>query len=118
MSKFSRNIRPFVQSELALANACLRSDKKKAFKHLENAHVLGQEATVLHTLAHWKMLCWGLVHRDFVEVRGQIMRIIGAISKTSLKLLPQGNTGGSNISPFKVMSLSPEHAKIIAHAKG
>ena len=63
-----------------------------------------------------KMLGWALRTRSFKEAAGQVVRIIGAASKTAIGLVPQGNTGGSNVSPFKKMPLSDEHAKRIAQA--
>jgi len=36
---------------------------------------------------------------------------------TAIALIPSGNTGGSNVSPVKVMPIKKEHAEIIAKAK-
>ena len=118
MTHFSTNIRPYVERELALANSCsLEGKHKLAFSHLENAHVLGQNSTRLHVVAHIRMLQWAIYQKNFKEVLGQLFRIIGATTKTVFGLVPTGNTGGSNVSPFKVMDLSPEHNEIISRAK-
>lgn len=118
MSSFSKNIRPYVERELALAKACMESGRpESAFSHLENAHVLGQDSTRLHVVAHVHMLKWAIKQRNANEVCGQMFRIIGAATKTVFGLVPAGNTGGSNVSPFKVMRLSPEHRQIILRAK-
>ncbi len=87
------------------------------FSHYENAHVLGQESTYWHTYTHWLMLCWGWQHRVYPEVAGQILRIVGAVTKTAIGLLPHGNTGGANVSPFKPMTLSCAHKRAILSAK-
>jgi len=42
---------------------------------------------------------------------------VGAATKTSFGLVPQGNTGGANVSPFKVMPVKPEYEAIINSAK-
>ncbi|WP_339674399.1 DUF3703 domain-containing protein [uncultured Zhongshania sp.] len=118
MLAFSRNIRPYVDRELSLAADARRAKQyAKEFEHLENAHVLGQESTYQHTKVHCLMLAWGLRQGKLGEVWGQLFRIIGAASKTALGLVPSGNTGGSNISPFATRSLSAEHSAIIAKAK-
>lgn len=118
MSRFSRNIAPHVKKELQRAHrAERRGHLPQSFKHLENAHVLGQYSTYWHTATHWQMLCFGIRHKDPREVRGQMLRIVGAISKTALKLLPAGNTGGSNISPFKVLSVDPALQQLINDAR-
>ena len=93
--RFSEYIKPYVQEELAKAGARrAQGDAKSAFVHLENAHVLGQASTKWHTIAHWNMLKWGVKNRDGRETVGQILRIIGALTKTALGLVPIGNTGG------------------------
>ncbi|NMH60797.1 DUF3703 domain-containing protein [Alteromonas ponticola] len=103
-----------VKKELMLASQCAsRRRYRKQFRHLENAHVLGQHATFWHTYVHWKMLRWGVRHLSIKEVVGQVLRIIGALTKTPFGLLPEGNTGGANVSPFKPMPLKPEHARLL-----
>jgi hypothetical protein len=39
--------------------------------------------------------------------------MLGALTKTPIGLLPEGNTGGANVSPFKSMSISPENKAIL-----
>ena len=115
---FSQHIAPFVQSELLLAgSARAEGDITAEFKHLENAHVLGQESTVWHVKVHILMLAWALRNTKVAEVFGQLFRIVGAATKTAFGLMPRGNTGGANVSPFKIMPISPEHASIIHDAK-
>ncbi|WP_105258289.1 DUF3703 domain-containing protein [Pseudoalteromonas sp. T1lg88] len=115
---FTQAIRSAVLRELVMARrARLSTQRTQEFKHLENAHVLGQESTYWHTYIHWRMLVWGWKNKAYSEVVGQILRIVGAISKTAIGLLPTGNTGGANVSPFKPMPLSSECAQAIAQAK-
>ena len=51
------------------------------------------------------MFAWGVRNRNYSEILGQILRLIGAAVLTPLGLIPKGNTGGSNISPFKSMPI-------------
>ena len=114
---FTFRIRPHVDKELMLAEQAYAKHRPDiAFTHLENAHVLGQQLTWLHVKVHCLMLRWGWRQHDVKEVLGQLLRIVGAASKTAFGLVPTGNTGGSNISPFKPLPLNAEHAVLIEQA--
>lgn len=102
---------PFVKEKFIRANDAFSANNNElGIKFLEDAHVLGQYSTYWHTLAHIKMLKHGWKRRDLKEVSGQAFRIIGALTKTAIGLLPDGNTGGANVSPFKSMPISSENA--------
>ncbi|WP_339723151.1 DUF3703 domain-containing protein [uncultured Paraglaciecola sp.] len=118
MSKhFYKNIKPHVEQEITLAKqARTQGDAVIEFKHLENAHVLGQASTYLHTKVHILMLFWAMRQLNFKEGLGQVMRIVGAATKTAIGLVPSGNTGGTNVSPFKVLPISPQLAAILDKA--
>jgi hypothetical protein len=117
-SQFTIHITPAVNAELTLANAARsQGDNSGEFHHLENAHVLGQRSTWLHVKVHLLMMLWGFRNRSLKEVAGQLFRIIGAAATTAIGLIPDGNTGGANISPFKPLPLSKEHAALIAEAQ-
>jgi len=114
MSEFGRRIRPYVESEiLAAREAESRREPDIAFSHLERAHVLGQASTVEHVRVHWHMFLWSIRQRNVRECLGQLLRIVGAAISTAVGLTPQGNTGGTNVSPFKSMPLPPELASRI-----
>lgn len=118
MSVFANKIRPHVVRELEQASISLnRGEPALSFKHLENAHVLGQESTYFHVLTHLHMAAWAIRQKDIRELFGQILRIVGAAMMTAIGQIPIGNTGGSNISPFKSLPLREEHERIISHAK-
>jgi hypothetical protein len=118
MSNFSQRIRPYLDAELKLAAEAERlGDSTLAFKYLERAHVLGQFSTREHVRVHWLMLVWGARQGKIGEVLGQVLRIVGAASKTAVGLVPFGNTGGANVSPFKPLPVPPDLAAIIAAAK-
>jgi hypothetical protein len=102
------------QYELALA----QGDRKKAFSILEDAHVIGQQSTFFHCLVHYKMLRHGLRYHDVREVFGQIVRLVGAFTKTAIGLVPIGNTGGANVSPFKRLPVSKDNQVILDEIDG
>jgi hypothetical protein len=118
LSGFARNIRPYVQSELVAAAACdAKGDYGASFSHLERGHVLGQASTREHVRVHWRMLLWGLRQRDLREIAGQILRILGAATMTAVGLVPDGNTGGANVSPLRRMPIPPDLAALIDSAR-
>ena len=89
----------------------------EAFSHLERAHVLGQSNTREHTRVHWLMFKSAVRHRDLREIWGQIVRIIGATTKTPLGIYPSGNTGGANVWFFKPMPV-PDDLQAILDSTG
>ncbi|MCC2616974.1 DUF3703 domain-containing protein [Aestuariibacter halophilus] len=118
MSAFSRAIAAPVRDTLdAARQAQQQGNYAAAFRHLEDAHVLGQLSTYWHWVAHWRMLALAGQHRQWREVRGQCLRLVGALSKTWLGWLPRGNTGGSNVSPFRPMPIRPALKRIIRRAQ-
>ncbi|WOB05939.1 DUF3703 domain-containing protein [Piscinibacter gummiphilus] len=114
---FAQRIRPRVRHELQAAAAADRAGHQDAaFRHLERAHVLGQASTVEHVRAHVHMLLWALRHRRARETWGQLMRIVGAATKTVF-WIPVGNTGGADISPFRRLPVAPDLAQAIRDAR-
>ena len=111
---FRFRIRPFVDAELKSAEQKrLAGDHLAEFHHLERAHVLGQASTIEHTRVHVLMFLWALRQYQPGEMSGQVVRILGAATKTIFGLVPPGNTGGSNVSPFKSMAISPDLRRIL-----
>ncbi|MGL5850632.1 MAG: DUF3703 domain-containing protein [Phycicoccus sp.] len=117
MSRYGTAIDPAVTRELDRATALDGTDPAAAFGHLERAHVLGQASTRHHVRTHVAMLRWSVRHRMPREVRGQVVRIVGAATKTALRLVPHGNTGGSDVSAFRRMPVAPDLALEIAAAR-
>ncbi len=103
-----------VEHELGVAK--LAPDAASQFAHLERAHILSQYSTRDHVAVHMRMLRWAVRERDVREVAGQVVRIVGAATKTAIGLIPVGNTGGSNVSAIKPMPLPDDLAEIIARA--
>lgn len=103
-----------ISQELALAGSLVESgDFHLAFYHLERAHVLGQASTYQHTRIHWRMLKLAIKQRSPREIWGQIVRIVGASTKTPFGIYPAGNTGGANVWFFKSMPVPEDLAKIL-----
>jgi Protein of unknown function (DUF3703) len=116
MNTFSTRIRPLVSLEIAAAaRARTTSD---SFVHLERAHVLGQASTREHVRVHFHMLVWAVRHRRRREALGQVLRVLGAAILTGVGMIPAGNTGGSNVSPFQKMTVAPDLAELIDRAHG
>jgi hypothetical protein len=115
MNSFRKNISPAFRRELAASNDVI--DSRMAFAHLERAHVLGQASTMLHVIAHVRMAVWAIRERDIREFMGQILRIVGATTKTAFGFIPSGNTGGANISPFKPLPIPDDLAAEISAAQ-
>lgn len=115
---FTTRIRPAVVQELQRAEQLeIQGEALSAFKHLERAHILGQASTREHLRAHWAMFCWGWRQGSWREMLGQIFRLIGAATKTFLGFVPAGNTGGSNVSPFRPMPVPADLQRQIDEAK-
>lgn len=97
------------RQELALAQDCLAAGAlDAAFHHAERAHVLGQPWAGPHTAAHWVMLRIGLARKDTREIFGQIIRLAAGGLLTLAGRVPEGNTGGANVSPEKPMPVAPD----------
>ena len=96
---FTKASMPYILQKLSAAHKSFsNNDTKVGFKALEDAHVIGQYSTYHHTRVHYEMLKFG-------------------ITKTPIGLLPEGNTGGANVSPFKPMPISPENKAILEKIK-
>ncbi|HCA58904.1 MAG TPA: hypothetical protein DEP46_13105 [Blastocatellia bacterium] len=104
-----------ILEELTLSDLLVESgDLNLAFHHLERAHVLGQASTYQHTRIHWRMLKIAVKQHSAREIWGQIIRIIGASTKTPFGIYPKGNTGRADVWFFKTMPIPEDLQKILA----
>ena len=102
-----------IEIELAAAaDFALRGQFQDSFRKLERAHILSQSSTWQHVRVHYRMLRWAVQRKDSGEMIGQLLRIVGAATKTAIGLVPPGNTGGSNVSPLRAMRV-PEDLKVL-----
>ncbi len=115
---FRSRIRPQVDAELSTSRSAELDGKwAAAFRHLERAHVLGQASTIEHTRVHARMFAWALRHRNLREAAAQTLRMAGAATKTPFGLVPFGNTGGADVSPFRSLPVPQDLADAIAVAR-
>ncbi len=117
MNRYYDRTKDWLEYEVAAAaKAEASGDFEEAFRRLERAHVVGQRSTRHHVRIHWEMFKWGLRRSDLREMIGQVTRLIGAAVVTAWGWIPLGNTGGSNISPFKPMQIPDDLEAIILNA--
>lgn len=83
-----------------------------AFAHLERAHILGQSITWLHVKSHLGMLHVGWLRMDAREIVGQLTRIVAASLFTRI-WVPEGNTGGANVSATRPMPIPDDLRKLL-----
>jgi hypothetical protein len=118
MSTFAYRIRPSVHAELAAATAAeARGELYTAFQHLERAHVLGQAATLEHVRVHWRMFRFSLRNRLRGEAAGQLWRLLAASVFTPPGLVPEGNTGGTDVSGLRRLPVPHDLKQMIDAAR-
>jgi hypothetical protein len=118
MSTFAIRIQPSVQAELNAADAAeALGHFHTAFQHLERAHVLGQASTVEHVRVHWLMLRFAVRNGLAGQAFGQLWRIVAASVFTAVGLVPEGNTGGADVSGFRRMPLPMDLKQALAAAR-
>jgi len=106
-------LREAFEAEMAHAVSARRTGELAlAFHHLERAHVLSQRFVVPHVRSHLGMFWVGLLRWDLREIVGQALRIPGAALGSALGHVPEGNTGGANVHPFRAMPV-PEDLKAL-----
>ena len=114
----SELLRSAIESELKAADSLTANgDYHSAFYHLERAHILGQSSTVVHTKVHWRMLKLGIKMRLLSECWGQMLRIVGASTKTPFGIYPTGNSGGADIWFFKKLAVPGDLQEILDRSK-
>lgn len=89
-----------------------RGDLAEAFGHFERAHILGQRRTGLHVRAHVAMLRVAWRRRDGTALMGQLSRIVAAALLSRI-WVPEGNTGGTNVSALERMPVPDDLRRII-----
>jgi len=116
--KNNHTLKDAIRNELRLAESLeAAGNLNLAFHHLERAHVLGQASTYEHTRIHWRMFKIAIRQKSTVEIWGQIIRIVGASTKTPFGIYPKGNTGGSSIWFFKSLPVPDDLQNILKGTK-
>ncbi|KAF0803207.1 hypothetical protein A6D6_03788 [Alcanivorax xiamenensis] len=108
-----RQYRAFHREMARARRAYRRRQWRGAFYHLRRAHILGQRRAGAHTLSHWWMLKVGGRRGDAREVAGQSIRLLAALL-FSRPWVPEGNTGGSDVSVLRRMPVPPDLRKWMA----
>jgi hypothetical protein len=112
-----KGLKPYYNAELEQYNieySC--GNLKRAWNHLERAHVLVQKYPYAHTFVHWKMLQFGFKIKNGKEILGQIPRLIFGGVKSFVGKIPVGNPGGSNVPPLKSFPIGQELQEIFIKA--
>lgn len=103
--------------ELDAGYACFEGgDFSEAFRHFERAHILGQRRTGLHVRAHVAMLKVAWRRRDSREIAGQLSRVVAAAVFSRI-WVPEGNTGGANVSAVKPMPIPDDLQEILKRGR-
>lgn len=105
-----------VELKTAHANEA-RGDKFRAFAHLKRAHILAQRFTLAHAGVHLRMLAFGWRQRDVREMIGQTLRLLAALLFSRI-WVPEGNTGGANVSALKPMPVPPDLHELLRAQPG
>lgn len=109
-----KGLEPFFKKELADAALHLsKNDLASSWYHLERAHIIGQPYPYEHTLAHWRMLQFGIATKNTREIIGQLPRLLVGGVKSFVGHIPVGNTGGANVHPLKPMEIPQDLFRIM-----
>ena len=107
-------LRPYYEKELQQYHDCMQQGEVlAAWRHLERTHILGQPYPREHTVAHGKMLAFGIKTKNTREIIGQLPRLLVGGIKSWAGTIPVGNTGGANVSPIRPMPLPADLKQII-----
>ncbi|MBL0695410.1 DUF3703 domain-containing protein [Comamonas sp. JC664] len=109
-------LRAAFEAELREATeAEARSAPRRAWRHLERAHVLSQAYAGPHVRVHWRMLGFGWRQRDVRELWGQVARLLVAAPGSWLGRAPLGNTGGASVGILTPMPI-PDDLRAVLDA--
>lgn len=95
-----------------------RGDQAAAWRALERAHVVSQQALGPHMRVHSIMLGYALHLRDGREVVGQLARLALAPLGSLTGRIPFGNTGRSNVSAFEPMPIPEDLRSALDRQQG
>lgn len=100
--------------EVAAFHIAERSgDLDMAWHHLERAHIISQSHLALHLSSHYAMLKFAVSQQDTKEILGQLVRLALAPIGAMTGRIPFGNTGRSNVSPFKPMPIPDDLTELL-----
>lgn len=112
-----KTLKPYFEIEMDnYSTEYSNGDLKRAWSHLERAHIIGQKYPFAHTYIHWKMLVFGFRIKSGKEIIGQIPRLIFGGVKSFVGIIPIGNSGGSGVPPLKPFPIEKELQDIFSKA--
>ena len=79
--------------------------------------MLSQATTVEHVRVHWRMFQFALRNRRPGEATGQLWRLATASIFTVLGLVPEGNTGGTDVSGFRRLPIPKDLKQVLDAAR-
>jgi hypothetical protein len=102
------------EAEMAAAKRQIQAGRlDRAMRHLERAHVLGQNHVMPHVRSHWAMFRIAVKRHSPADGLGQAVRIILGALGSAVGVVPTGNTGGTDISMFARLPIDDEIAVLI-----
>jgi len=108
-------LRSAFHQELAVARrAEHEGDLRRAWRHLERAHVLSQAHAGPHVRVHGRMFAFAWRRRDLRELLGQLPRLLLAAPGSWTGRAPRGNTGGADVGIFTPMAIPPDLAALLS----
>ena len=97
----------------AASAASSAGDRKTMWTNLEDAHILSQPDAVAHVRVHIRMLAEGWRERDWLEVRGQVLRSLVAAPGSWTGRYPRGNTGRARVPATQPMPVRPDLEQLL-----
>lgn len=89
----------------------------QAWSHLERAHILGQQNLVLHLQSHWLMLKLAVEQANWLEIRGQVLRLFLAPIGHLTGSLPLGNPGSSHYPVLQAQPVPEDLVHLLSEPK-
>ena len=90
-----------------------KCDLELAWHHLEHALIISQLYLALQLCSHYAMFKFAISQHDAKEILGQLVRLALAPLGALTGRIPLGNTGRSEVSPFKPMSMPDDLTELL-----
>jgi hypothetical protein len=105
------------EAELAQARAHTAvGETEAAWANLAKAHMISQPVLLVHLKVHSAMLALAVTTGAVGEMIGQLVRLVLAPLGHVLGRIPWGNSGLSNVSPFRPASLPSDIMALYSRA--
>lgn len=89
----------------------------EAWSHLERAHILGQQQFILHLQSHWLMLKLAADQSNWIEIRGQVLRLLLTPVGHLTGRLPIGNPGSSRYPVLQPLPVPDDLQSLLSGTK-